>query len=123
MSTFYLTPYTNRKEDLFDNIFNDLFISGFGGGKSYNRPNIKETDELVILSIDFPGFEKSDINIDYKDNQLYIQAKSDERSEINHQYTVRNINIKKSSAELKNGVLELTLEKEGTAKKQILKIS
>ena len=123
MSTFYLTPYTNRKEDLFDNIFNDLFVSGFGGGKSYNSPTIKETDELVTLSVDLPGFEKSDINIDYKDNQLYIHAKSDERSEVKHQYTVRNINIKKSSAELKNGVLELKLEKLGSAKKQILKIS
>ena len=123
MSTFYLTPYKNRKEDLFDNIFNDLFVSGFGGGKSYNSPTIKETDDLITLSVDLPGFEKSDINIDYRDNQLYIYAKSDERSEVKYQYTIRNIDIKKSSAELKNGVLELKLEKLGSAKKQILKIS
>ena len=122
MSTFYLTPYSHRKEALFDNIFNDLWFSGLAGGQSHNRPKLKETEESVILKIDLPGFEKSEIGIDYHDEEVIIHAKSEDRSTIKHRYNVGHIDIKESSAELKNGVLELTLKKSESAKKQVLKI-
>ena len=123
MSTFYLTPFSHRKEALFDNIFNDLWFSGIGSGQSQNGSKIKETEESVILKVDLPGFEKSEIGIDYHDEEVIIYAKSDNRSTIKHRYNVGHIDIKKSSAELKNGVLELTLNKSESVKKQVLKIS
>ena len=123
MSTFYLTPFTKRKENTIDRFFNDLCYSGFNHRFNSLNSNINETDDTITLTIDLPGFEKSDIKIDYIDDQLYIEAKSDQRNEINQQYTIRNIDIKKSNAELKNGVLTLQLEKASAAKKQLLKIN
>ena len=69
MSTFYLTPFS-RKERLFDDIFDNFFNLGIHGG-TYHSPNksIDDSGDSVTLSIDLPGFDKSDISIDYKDNQ------------------------------------------------------
>ena len=123
--TVYLQPYKTRKESIFDELFNDFFNTGFIS--NHHQPDaITESDSAISLSLDVPGFEKSDIGIDYKDNQLYIHAKtpddSTRRREVKRQYTIRNIDIKKSSAELKNGILTLTLEKNEASKSEQLKI-
>lgn len=123
MSTFYLTPYSSRKEDLFENMFNQLFQYGISDRAVNHNTRINENNDTITLNLDVPGFEKKEISIDYKDDQLFIEAKSEERNEIKHQYTVRNIDIKKSTAELNNGVLTLKLEKSSSAKKQVLTIS
>ncbi|RAP23967.1 hypothetical protein DID73_02025 [Candidatus Marinamargulisbacteria bacterium SCGC AG-343-K17] len=125
--TYYLRPYQTRKETVFDELFNDFFNVGFHRDTSFSQPDtIDETDTSVSLKIEVPGFEKSEIGIDYKDNQLVIHAKSSdetsERRDIKRQYTIRNIDIKKSTADLKNGILTLTLEKNEASKSQQLKI-
>ena len=126
MSTFYLTPFS-RKERLFDDIFDNFFNLGIHGG-TYHSPteSIDDSGDSVTLSIDLPGFDKSDISIDYKDNQLIVHAKSTEdanRQAINRRYPIKNIDINASSADLKNGVLTLTLEKTAATKAQQLKIN
>ena len=114
--TYYLRPYQTRKETVFDELFNDFFNVGIHGGALFSQPDsITETDTAVSLKVEVPGFDKSEINVDYKDNQLIVLAKSsDESAENRHlkrQYTIKNIDIKQSTAELKNGILTLTLEK------------
>ena len=126
MTALFYQPYLTRKEGLFDELFYDFFNSGNSGLTIDNkRHEINETDDTITLTVDVPGFDKSDIQIDYNDNQLLIQAKSDNESRkaIKQQYTIPNMDIKKSSADLKNGVLTLHLEKVATAKKQQLKIT
>ena len=126
MSTFYLTPFS-RKERLFDDIFDNFFNLGIHGG-AYHSPteSIDDSGDSVTLSFDLPGFDKSDINIDYKDNQLIVHAKSNDdsnREAITRRYPIKNIDINTSSADLKNGVLTLTLEKTAATKAQQLKIN
>ena len=125
MSTFYLTPFS-RKERLFDDIFDNFFNLGIHGG-TYHSPteSIDDSGDSVTLSIDLPGFNKSDISIEYKDDQLIVHAKSTEasnRQAITRRYPIKNIDIKQSTAELKNGILTLTLEKNEASKSQQLKI-
>ena len=123
--SIYLQPYKTRKESIFDELFHDFFNGGFV--THHHQPDtMSESDTAISLSLEVPGFEKSDIGIDYKDNQLYIHAKTSDdstrRREVKRQYTIRNIDIKKSSAELKNGILTLTLEKNEASKSEQLKI-
>lgn len=123
--TIYLQPYKTRKESIFDELFNDFFAGGIV--THHHQPEtVTESDSAVSLKLEVPGFDKSDIGIDYKDNQLRIHAKtsddSNQRREVKRQYTIRNIDIKKSSAELNNGILTLTLEKNEASKSEQLKI-
>jgi len=123
--TVYLQPYKTRKESIFDELFNDFFTGGFI--THHHQPEtVTESDSAISLSLELPGFDKSDIGIDYKDNQLRIHAKtsddSSQKREVKRQYTIRNIDIKKSSAELTNGILTLTLEKNEASKSEQLKI-
>jgi len=121
--TIYLQPYKTRKESIFDELFNDFFT---GGLVAHQPDTMSESDTAISLSLEVPGFEKSEIGIDYKDNQLYIHAKTSDdstrRREVKRQYTIRNIDINKSSAELKNGILTLTLEKNKASTSEQLKI-
>ena len=87
---------------------------------------LNETDDTIELEIDVPGFEKSDIAIEYKDDILSIKAKHEENDRhnrhIERRFNVPAIDISKSSAEVQNGVLKLRLEKQAKAKSQTLKI-
>ena len=123
--TVYLQPYKTRKESIFDELFNDFFTGGFVAN-GHQPETVTESDSAISLTLEVPGFDKSDIGIDYKDNQLRIHAKtsddSSQKREVKRQYTIRNIDIKKSSAELNNGILTLTLEKNEARKSEQLKI-
>ena len=125
--TRFIQPNQARKEIIFDELFNNFFNIGVYGNPYHHEHTVNETDDAIELSIDVPGFEKSDISITYKDNELLIHAKSNDesiqRQSIRRTYPIPNIDIKKSSANLTNGVLAITLEKTGTAKKQSLKIT
>lgn len=121
----YKNPLKIGGESLMDYCFSNLF---------YEPQNLKqdnywydESDNEIKLEIDVPGFDKSDIDIDYKNNYLTIKAnKSVTDSKKRHLekcFKILNIDIKKSKANLENGVLKLNLEKQGTAKNQQLKIS
>ena len=91
----------------------------------YAKETISETDSHITLELELPGYEKSEITIDYKDHILCIEAKkeNDTSSHSTNEYTIKGIDLKKSSADLKNGILTLTLEKQASAKKQQLKIN
>ncbi len=125
MTALFLKRNHLRKEAIFDDFFNDLFHVGFQYNSYDHRSNIDETDSTITLTIDVPGFKKSDIRIDYKDDTLYVHASSENnnRAEVKRSYYIKDIDLKKSNADLNNGVLTITLEKVAHAKAQSLKIS
>lgn len=108
---------------MFDLLFNDSRL-GFNRSsrKSYQ---INETDDSFNLMVECPGFKKSELDINYEQDILSISAKSDEgfNSELNQAFEIPNIDLKKSTAELTNGILKLTLYKVASAKKQKLNIN
>ena len=121
----YKNPLKLGGESLMDYCFSNLF---------YEPQNLEqdnywydESDNEITLEIDVPGFDKSEIDIDYKDNYLSIKANKNvtdsKKRHLEKCFKILNIDIKKSKANLENGVLKLNLEKQGTAKNQQLKIS
>jgi len=112
------------RHPVFDLFFNEPL---FG----LDRPNdrryhVDETEDSYELKIECPGFKKSEISISYEHDTLTILAESNEasniRSTIKRSFEITNIDLKKSNADLANGILSLTLQKTDLAKRQQLKI-
>ena len=113
-------------DSLADYCLSNIFYDPNGIHRQKNHW-ITESDDTITLSIDVPGIKKSDLSIDYKDQRLSITAEtvSDAGQErhLERYFDIDNIDIKKSSAELEDGVLTIHLEKTGRAKAQKLAIS
>ena len=117
---------------------NDLFDDNFSifqlKNDFYNlRTNIKELEKEYIFEINVAGIEKENINIDIEDEYLIVsvsETKQEEkedaiylRKEINYKNTKRKYyvgNVKEDSirAELKNGILIITVLKENNEPKK-----
>ena len=110
---------------LFDEIF-DEFFKNDRYYPTQQQQNISETDDTITILMDVPGFKKSELSINYENETLQITAKKEDDSNrpcVTKSYQISNIDIKKSVANLEDGVLTLTLEKTAKSKKQQLKIS
>ncbi|WP_054954659.1 Hsp20/alpha crystallin family protein [Paenibacillus dakarensis] len=103
--------------DIFSRRGNQLFSS-----------DIKETDKEYELSVDLPGYDKKQIEIDYHNDMLTIKAsreeeqdeKDDEGSYIRRerisgscvrQYHLPNVNEEEIEAKFDNGVLKIEMPK------------
>lgn len=115
--------YLNRLlSDPFETIFNDTFHTPAWGVEYY-----KKEDNSLAISIDVPGITEENINIEIStDNILTVKG---ERKSNNSSYSVQKSltlpegydrdNIR---AELKNGVLTLTLVSKPTSQKEVKRI-
>jgi HSP20 family molecular chaperone IbpA len=64
------------------------------------------SDEISIIDIEIPGFDKSEIKIEWRySNTIYITAKTDSKYK---GADIKVANLKEIKAKLKNGVLTLT---------------
>ena len=117
-----LRPHTIGYDDIFDH-FNDMFESS---GLQNNYPPydiIKHSDTKYDVQVALAGYSKEDIDIEVKENTLSIKsAKKDEddKVEVLHRgiakrYFERHFTIaddvKVNGAELKNGLLIVSLER------------
>ena len=92
---------------LFDEIFDDIF-----NNDRYiplKTTNIVENDDNIQVTLDVPGFKKSEISVHYENDHLTIQAikdsKTESRSNVSKTVHIPGINIKKSNANnLEDGV-------------------
>lgn len=98
----------------------------------------EEGDELVIKA-EIPGMKKDEISIDFSDDVVTIsgEKKSEEKTERKDYYRVERsfgsfsrklhlpveIQIDKTHAAFKDGVLEIRMPKSETEKKQVRKIA
>ncbi|MDG6242876.1 MAG: Hsp20/alpha crystallin family protein [Methanolobus sp.] len=89
--------------------------------------DIKEKDNNIIVTTDLPGIDKKDVNIDIKDNMVWISANTHKESEEEKEgYLMRERSYNRfarafnlpaavregdASAKLEDGVLTITLPK------------
>ncbi|MBI4404838.1 MAG: Hsp20/alpha crystallin family protein [Deltaproteobacteria bacterium] len=97
--------------------------------------DIEETDTHYLLSVDLPGVSKNDIQIEVKDNQVYIsgERKSERKgSAISERYCGKfqrlltipaGVDADKIEAQYQDGVLTVALAKAESAKPRQIKIS
>ena len=114
----------------FDLFGDDFFGDGFFKNEKNNlmKTDIKETDDLYILDVDLPGYQKEDIKVDVTDGYLTIHAKTS--NEINDEqkgkyvrrerftgectrsfYVGEDIKDEEIKASFKNGILNLEIPK------------
>ncbi|HSR50171.1 MAG TPA: Hsp20/alpha crystallin family protein [Acidobacteriota bacterium] len=127
---------TNDVQRLFDDAFSNFFSRNYPETSRGWRPavDVSEDTDALVFTAELPGFAKGDIDISVEDGVLTLsgertqERKDEEYHRIERSYgrfersftLPRNIDPDKISANLKNGLLVLTLPKREEAKpKQI----
>ena len=126
-----------------NSLFDDFERSFFPVDRSQMpafRTDIKDEGDHFLLEADLPGFRKEDIDLHLQDGLLTITAKHDETSEnkdengkyvcrerrvgsFTRSFNVSGIQEDAISASYENGVLKLTLPKQGEPEPQSRKIA
>lgn len=125
-----LVPFDKTDVELYHNF--DKFAHDFFRSNNVELPafrtDIQDKGDSYLLEADLPGFNKSDISIDVKDNILTIKATHNENNDskdssgnyirrervygsFSRSYDVTGIDESRISAAYENGVLKLTLPK------------
>ncbi|MFC6171664.1 Hsp20/alpha crystallin family protein [Loigolactobacillus jiayinensis] len=139
----------NRQNDLMDfgagRFFNRLAHGFFDDGfqdpdfSDAMRTDIKENDKAYTATIDLPGIDKKNLQIDYQNDILTVSAKNekktDERDEndqlvhrerrygqFSRQYQLPGVAQDKITAKYNDGVLTITLPKSAEATKHQIEI-
>ncbi len=125
-----------------DRFFNDAFSSLFRDGTESRtsaawtpRVDVHETDKEFVFTYELPGFGRDEIEVTVQDGWLTIQAERDSKREEDRKYHLierahrkfhrsfqlpRSVDGDEVAANLKDGVLAVTLPKKEEAKpKQI----
>ena len=118
----------NEVDNMINSVFNrDWNLEPIQSTKWNPAVDVKETDSSFLISADIPGLTKKDINIEYADNLLTIKsvkdsnsAKKDSESGVLHKgiskrffsktFTIAD-DTEVKSAELKDGLLKVSLER------------
>ena len=127
---YSLIPFT-RQSDL-SNLFDEFDRRFFGGDSQLPdfRTDIRDQGDHYLLEADLPGFQKEDIDLHLEDGVLTITAKHDETKDSRAQggkyvcrerrtgsyarsFDVSGIREDGIGASYENGVLKLTLPKQG----------
>ena len=90
--------------------FVDEVLDNFWG--SYHTTlDLVHDDNNYIFEVELPGFNKGDIDITIKQNNLILKASNDKRKREKAIALPQDIDGEKISANLKNGVLTITIPK------------
>ena len=121
-----LRPLTVGFDDMFDH-FEHMMDDGFFTASAQNFPpyNIVKTGENTYdVELALAGFNKKDIEVEYKENMLSVKSKkqeeTDEDGNVIHRgiskrmfskvFTIAN-DVEVKGAELKDGLLKVSLER------------
>ena len=122
-----LRPITVGFDDMFDH-FEDMMDDSFFRGSVQNFPpyNIVKTGENTYdVELALAGFNKKDIEVEYKENLLTVKSKKqeetkDEDGNVIHRgiskrmfsksFTIAN-DVEVKGAELKDGLLKISMER------------
>jgi len=143
------SPTIRRFKDSIDSLFNQFFDEFFDRdlalfndlqpAASFPKVNIAESDSQYEIDIAVAGFNKDDVSLELKDNDLIIKAaKSEESGDSNKKYLRREISSRSfkrvvrfpvdvcadsASAEYKDGIIKFTIDKEiNNSKEDIIKV-
>ncbi len=138
-----LERFQRRMNDLFDDFFidwdNDLpSTDTLASSKFMPSLDVREDEKNVYVDAELPGLDKSDINIEIKNNVLTISGekknetkeenKTSRRIERSYGYFERSVSIdsdveeEKIKASYKNGVLSIEIPKKKGAESKKRKI-
>lgn len=132
-----LIPFTdlprplNRLRQEMDRLFDRMFIAdeGFDGGEMLVSPhmNISETDKEYEVTVELPGVDPKDINIEFREGDLCISGETKREEETGDKTYHRverhygrfcrrlslatGVDQDKVQAEYKQGILKVTVPK------------
>ena len=122
----------NRMDNIIDGFFNDYRHDQVRSPKY----NVIENEKEYVVAMEIPGFKKEDISIEHKDDILTISGKNDysknsegyfnsfENLEINKSfYLPEDVETKTIDANLKNGILAITIPRKTPIKTKAKKIT
>lgn len=126
---FDITPFGNRRKDLFDYFgdFDKDFFVDMPNTFSAFKADVLDKGDKYILQAELPGFSKEDIKIDINGDYLTISATHNSETKeqkdnfvrrerkygsLSRSFNISNIKKQEISAEYKDGVLEIALPKE-----------
>lgn len=98
---------------------------------STHKCYVDVVDDKTVIAVSVLGHDPKNVEVNYYDDKLEIKAKKDGedtiynilQSDIDHSILVSNkLNIKTAQAEIKNGILFITLEKKDEAKPKKLNV-
>lgn len=103
------------------------------------QTDIHETKDAYVFKVDLPGFKKEDIKVEFTGDTLVMRGERKQEEEVKGEnchrlersyglfersFTIpKNIDPKKIEAELKDGILKLTVPKVEEAKTKAIPIS
>lgn len=92
------------------------------------RTLVEEHDDSYVITAQVPGMNKDDISIEAKDGTITIDGKKEINnnmdSNIHREFSIGDdVNESKASAEVKDGILTLTLPKKAKKKARAIKIN
>ena len=138
---FGLTPFnnydltTNKEKEYLDfyNLVDDFFSSDFPTTRLLEHDtfklDVKDLDDSYVVEAEMPGYDRSEIDLDYHDNRLTIKAhketketdKDEDKTNYIHRERhyesvernvyLKDINTEKILAKLDNGVLTVEVPK------------
>jgi len=130
MTQFDLTPFhrsTVGFDSLFDELENRFFTNTVQNGSSYPPYNIIKVDESkYAIELALAGFDREDVDIEIDQGDLVISGNTEDKNDIDARtYMHRGIagrafkrvfkladHVEVRGAEMKNGILTVSLEKE-----------
>ena len=99
--------FTTRK-DAFDRMFDETMLDMLSTFKPKNETMKVDGDDF-IMSFDVPGFSKKDFKITVEDTTLVIDGTTEHRKFFKSYNIQKDWDVKNTSAEVKNGILTLTI--------------
>lgn len=121
----------SKFDDIFDGPFSMIFDQWpFGLVTKTDKPamDVTEVDDHFEVTADVPGFSKSDLKISYEGGVITVSGKRDTKFTGKRALTERvtsfsrsialpdNANFESAKAELKDGVIKITVPKTETTK-------
>ena len=116
----------NLFERVFENeIDESIFNSITGSFNIYKDGRVSELEDSIMFEFPLPGYAKDDVTIEIDSNYLVISADIEEATYFRKSFTKRyevssKYDIENTSAELKNGLLEIKISR--TKKQKKIKI-
>jgi HSP20 family protein len=129
-----MRPQANFFQD-FDRLFNGVASANLGKGYDFD---LYETDESMVLEMAVPGIKTEDLDISLEGRQLTIAGKYPETEDASRRYWVKgiakdefnrvinlptHIQTDHVQAQVRDGVLSLTMPKVAEAKSKKISIS
>ena len=110
------------KKDTFDRLFDETMTEMLSTFKAPHSSMEIVNDELN-MEFEVPGFSKDDFKITVENHKLIIEGSTNSKV-FNKSYKINDgWNVSKTSAEVKNGILTITIPKKESKKSKLIEVT